>query len=159
MKFELDIDNLTNDDFKHFQPVFEQIVNTTLNVLKKRKTYEISLVFLPLNTMRDYNLKYRGFDRPTDVLSFAFNDTINPVVRYSQPVMLGEIFICPEVAKEQANEYQHSFEREISFLFVHGLLHLLGFDHQDETQETEMFRLQNQILNVVNIGKDFKIYE
>jgi probable rRNA maturation factor len=96
------------------------------------------------------NKKYRHIDRPTDVISFAFLDSENnydKVLFLPGPVVLGDIYISLEKAKEQAEEYGHSLHRELSFLFVHGLLHLLGYDHMNEEDEKEMFQLQEEILS------------
>ncbi len=96
------------------------------------------------------NKKYRHIDRPTDVISFAFLDSENnydKVLFSPGPVVLGDIYISLEKAKEQAEEYGHSLHRELSFLFVHGLLHLLGYDHMNEEDEKEMFQLQEEILS------------
>ncbi len=87
--------------------------------------------------IREYNRKFRDKDAPTDVLSFPSNLKDE----------LGDVFISLERAKAQANEYGHSFERELAFLSIHGLLHCLGYDHQDKNQEDKMFSLQDKILN------------
>ena len=93
------------------------------------------------------NREYRKVDRPTDVISFAFLDDKNEGKLVGDaPISLGEIIISYEKAESQAIEYGHSIDREMSFLFVHGLLHLLGYDHMKEEDEKVMFGLQDQIL-------------
>ena len=89
------------------------------------------------------NRDYRGIDRPTDVISFALEDVhdIKTEVR-----VLGDIYISIDKAKEQAKEYGHSFKRELCFLAVHGLLHLLGYDHMEKEEEKVMFNRQKEIL-------------
>ena len=100
------------------------------------------------------NREYRGVDRPTDVLSFpmySFTDDDMPE-EGPAPVVLGDIVISVERAKEQAVEYGHSFQREISFLTVHSVLHLLGYDHEvSEKAENEMFSLQDKIMDKLGI--------
>ena len=104
--------------------------------------------------IHELNREYRGVDRPTDVLSFpmySFTDDDMPV-EGPAPVVLGDIVISAERAKEQAVEYGHSFQREISFLTVHSVLHLLGYDHEvSEKAENEMFSLQDKIMDKLGI--------
>ena len=97
------------------------------------------------NAVFTLNKTYRGIDRTTDVLSFAYedNETVECDIR-----MLGEIFVSIPKMKEQAKEYGHSETRELSFLVVHGILHLLGYDHTlGEKEEKEMFSRQELVLN------------
>ena len=104
--------------------------------------------------IHELNREYRGVDRPTDVLSFpmySFTDDDMPE-EGPAPVVLGDIVISAERAKEQAVEYGHSFQREISFLTVHSVLHLLGYDHEvSEEAENEMFSLQDKIMDKLGI--------
>ncbi len=104
--------------------------------------------------IHELNREYRGVDRPTDVLSFpmySFTDDDMPE-EGPAPVVLGDIVISAERAKEQAAEYGHSFQREISFLTVHSVLHLLGYDHEvSDEAEKEMFSLQDKIMDRLGI--------
>ena len=104
--------------------------------------------------IHELNREYRGVDRPTDVLSFpmySFTDDDMPE-EGPAPVVLGDIVLSAERAKEQAVEYGHSFQREISFLTVHSVLHLLGYDHEvSEKAENEMFSLQDKIMDKLGI--------
>ena len=97
------------------------------------------------------NREYRGVDRVTDVISFAFEDN-NDLV-YNDIRMLGDIFICIPQMKRQATEYGHSEKRELAFLAVHGILHLLGYDHMNEKDEKVMFELHELILDGQNIKR------
>lgn len=104
-----------------------------------------SVIFIDNDKIHEINKNYRQIDRPTDVISFAFNDngTLDGPVN-----MLGEIYVSIDKMREQAREYNHSEKRELSFLCIHGLLHLLGYDHTlGEKEEKEMFDLQKEILN------------
>ena len=94
---------------------------------------------------------YRKIDRITDVISFAFEDYED--IEYNDIRMLGDIYICIPQMKRQAEEYGHSEKRELSFLAVHGLLHLLGYDHMEPEDEKEMFDLQNKLLDGYNIKR------
>ncbi|WP_274651905.1 rRNA maturation RNase YbeY [Paenibacillus humicola] len=119
---------------------------------------EVTLTFVDDNEIHQVNRDYRGIDRPTDVLSFAMQEETDeePEIIYEVESeeeavpfdgMLGDIIISAETAKRQSEEYGHSLEREIGFLFVHGFLHLLGYDHQDEAGEAEMIRKQEAVLD------------
>ena len=101
--------------------------------------------------IHEMNRDYRGVDRVTDVISFAFEDN-NDLV-YNDIRMLGDIFICIPQMKRQAVEYGHSEKRELAFLAVHGILHLLGYDHMNEEDEKVMFALQELILDGQNIKR------
>lgn len=118
---------------------------------------EVALSFVDDEEIHQLNKEYRNIDRPTDVLSFAMQeetdeelDIIYEVEDESDPIpydgMLGDIIISAERAKLQSEEYGHSLERELGFLFVHGFLHLIGYDHQDEASEAEMTKKQEAVL-------------
>lgn len=122
----------------------EKVIDKALEMEKVSDAY-LSLVFIDDENMHEMNKTYRGVDRTTDVLSFAFEDngSIDAGVR-----VLGEIFISIPKMKAQAIEYGHSEKRELAFLTVHGILHLLGYDHTlGEKEEKEMFARQELILN------------
>lgn len=104
-----------------------------------------SIVFVNNEKIQDLNKNYRNIDRVTDVISFAFED--NAKVLYNSVRFLGEIYICIPKMIEQAKEYGHSEVRELAFLTVHGLLHLLGYDHINKEDEKIMFALQDVILD------------
>lgn len=111
---------------------------------------EISITFVTNESIQEINREYRQKDYPTDVISFAMEELGEgevEVVGGDMPRILGDIIISIPKAKEQAEEYGHSFMRELSFLAVHGFLHLLGFDHETEEDEKEMFSLQREILD------------
>ncbi|WAH38549.1 rRNA maturation RNase YbeY [Alicyclobacillus dauci] len=106
---------------------------------------EVSVLFVDDATIHELNRTYRSVDRPTDVLSFAMQEG-DEFPDLDGPTMLGDIVVSIDKAKEQADAYGHSLERELAFLLVHGFLHLNGYDHQDEQSEQEMFGLQEEIL-------------
>ncbi len=121
-----------------------KIIKYTLKMEKVKKSI-CSIVFINDEFMHELNLKYRGIDRTTDVLSFAFEDNNNICYNIRQ---LGEIFVSIPKMKEQAREYGHSEKRELAFLVVHGLLHLLGYDHTlGIEEEKEMFKKQELVLD------------
>ncbi|AZK49013.1 rRNA maturation RNase YbeY [Paenibacillus lentus] len=125
---------------------------------------EVALTFVDDEEIHTLNREYRGVDRPTDVLSFAMNESVEDEQEIIYELeegeeldgfgdMLGDIIISVETAKAQSEEYGHSLTREIGFLFVHGFLHLLGYDHQDEASEAEMMGKQEAILAQVGLTR------
>lgn len=104
-----------------------------------------SIVFVDDEKMREINKKYRNKDETTDVLSFAFEDNEN--IKYNEFRVLGDIYISIPKMQAQALEYELSEKKELAFLVVHGLLHLLGYDHMTDQEEKEMFTLQEALLN------------
>ena len=121
-----------------------KIIEKTLE-MENVKSCIFSVVFINDDAMHNLNKTYRGIDRTTDVLSFAFEDNEKEKQEIRE---LGEIFINIPKMQEQAKEYGHSETRELSFLTVHGLLHLLGYDHTlGEKEEKEMFARQEAVLN------------
>ena len=100
------------------------------------------------------NRDYRGVDRPTDVLSFALTESEEPaIIDAPRGVVLGDLVISLERAATQAEEYGHSFLRELSFLTVHGMLHLLGYDHIEEEDRLEMEEEQRHVMDVLGIAR------
>ena len=101
---------------------------------------ELSITLTDDERIHELNKKFRDVDRPTDVLSFAFRESDEPEILNQQVEILGDIIISLERAKIQAENFGHSYLREVIFLTVHGLLHLLGYDHMEEEERLEMER-------------------
>jgi probable rRNA maturation factor len=124
---------------------------------------EVVISLVDDETIHELNRTYRGKDAPTDVLSFAMLETgeEEPPVRFDEEDaaemeggdMLGDIIISVPTAKRQAEEYGHSLERELAFLAVHGFLHLIGYDHETEEEEKEMFSRQDAIMEAAGITR------
>ena len=109
-----------------------------------------NIIIVDKEKIKEINETYRGIDKVTDVISFALEDDL--VMTSPDGIrVLGDIYICIERTREQASEYGHSFKRELSFLAVHGLLHLLGYDHMNEEDEKVMFAKQEEVLNYYEI--------
>ena len=118
--------------------------------------------FADVAEMRALNNRTRGIDMETDVLSFPALDEIRPFIYenypfeyddYNHGVMIGSVVICREIAERQAEEYGHSVLREETYLFVHGLLHLLGYDHEKEEDRKAMREAEEKIMNAIGIGR------
>lgn len=152
MKDNFDIINKTNFNIESFVKDCYKIINSTKTQLKIKKNWELTLNVISPKEIVSLNKKYRQKDYVADVLSFSFlNNDKEKLYKILKVQILGDIFICYDKAKQQADEYGHSLKRELAFLFTHGLLHLLGYDHQTTEEETIMFKLQDDILNQVNI--------
>ncbi|MGO2083231.1 rRNA maturation RNase YbeY [Vagococcus sp.] len=113
---------------------------------------EMSISFIGNDEIQEINKKYRGKDQPTDVISFAIEDEGEEdfsidFEAFDIPRNIGDLFVSIDKVKEQALEYNHSFERELGFLVIHGFLHLNGYDHMNAADEKEMFDLQRKILD------------
>lgn len=135
-------------DFKY--KYLDKIIKRTLKHEKIKNAY-FSIIFVSEEEIRKINKEYRGIDKVTDVISFALEDNkdlINNDFR-----VLGDIYICIPRMLEQARNYGHSEKRELAFLTVHGLLHLLGYDHMKKEEENVMFALQELILNEEGITR------
>jgi probable rRNA maturation factor len=106
----------------------------------------LSVVITDDEAVRELNRQFRGVDAPTDVLAFGSGEEDDFVMAPGEPAYLGDIIISYPRAVIQAEEYGHSIDRELALLIVHGALHLLGYDHVDEAERTEMWDRQNEIL-------------
>ena len=137
-----------NDLYKDYDYLYN-VLDATLKHEKVDNAI-FSIIFVEDDEIRQINKDYRKIDRITDVISFAFEDYED--IEYNDIRMLGDIYICIPQMKRQAEEYGHSEKRELSFLAVHGLLHLLGYDHMEPEDEKVMFSLQELILD----GEDIK---
>ncbi|MGM0752215.1 MAG: rRNA maturation RNase YbeY [Bacillota bacterium] len=118
---------------------------------------EVSVTFVTNERIQEINREYRHKDLPTDVISFALEELGEDeveIVGGQIPRVLGDIIISIDRAKEQAEEYNHSFSRELGFLALHGFLHLLGYDHMEEIDEKEMFQRQKDILDEYGLKRD-----
>lgn len=147
--FDNEIDNFENNYEQDFTAIIEQALKT----LEIEDDVEVSCVLVDDERIHEINREYRHIDRSTDVISFAMEDNDQFYVE-GMPRTLGDIFISVDHAKKQAEEYGHSLRREMCFLFTHGILHLLGYDHMTDEQEKEMFDLQDKILGALSIERE-----
>ena len=147
-KFE--IINETKEEIKEIK-IIDKLISFALNYLNIENAV-LNIIIVDNETIHKINKEYRNIDRPTDVISFALEDNKDFIdIGYR---ILGDIYISIEKVREQSINYNHSFLRELSFLSIHGLLHLLGYDHMNEEDEKEMFELQELILNEFGIKKE-----
>jgi probable rRNA maturation factor len=130
----------------------EELIDVARFVIARMDVHpaaELSMVLVDLDTMADLHMRWMDLPGPTDVMSFPM-DELEPGGRPDSPEpgpsMLGDIVLCPEFAAGQAEKAGHSTEQELALLTVHGVLHLLGYDHAEPEEEKEMFGLQNRLL-------------
>ncbi|MEH7236064.1 rRNA maturation RNase YbeY [Bacillus sp. JJ1562] len=117
---------------------------------------EVSITFVDNDRIQEINREYRDKDQPTDVISFAMEEMGEgeiAIIGEDIPKLLGDIIISIPRAREQAEDYGHSFARELGFLAVHGFLHLLGYDHLTKEDEEKMFSKQNEILEAYGLER------
>ena len=151
-------DNRT--DFEISGEIMEAVEKACLETLKYEEfdeDCEISLSFVTNEEIHQINRQFRNVDAPTDVLSFpqlTFEEGEEADINENGEIVLGDIIISVERAKEQAEEYGHGLKREIAFLTVHSMLHLLGYDHMEKDEEEDMFRRQKEILEIAGIPRE-----
>lgn len=113
---------------------------------------EISLTFVSKDEIRELNRNYRNVDNHTDVLSFPLIEDFNDI-EPDDEIMLGDVVICLEKAREQAEEFGHSEEREIVYLFVHSVCHLLGYDHMEDEEKAEMRSAEEKVMSFLELER------
>ncbi|HIT37851.1 MAG TPA: rRNA maturation RNase YbeY [Candidatus Onthousia faecipullorum] len=140
---EVAIYNKTDEEFP-YEEIIEKVVNKAFEVEGVKKA-SCSIIIVDNTFIHKLNKEYRGIDRVTDVISFALEDDKSMIIP-DDIRLLGDIYICLDKAREQAKEYGHSLERELCFLAVHGVYHLLGYDHENEEEAKIMFKKQEEVL-------------
>lgn len=153
--------------------VSEEILKQTQEILEfaaqktGKEKKEMAVTFVSNDRSHELNLEYRDTDRPTDVISLEYKPELDIAVDEEDlldhpelaemledfDAYIGELFISVDKAREQAEEYGHSFEREMGFLSVHGFLHINGYDHYTPEEEAEMFGLQEEILTAYGLTR------
>lgn len=153
-----------NINIEEINDIIEKVVNKTIEYEGIKNKFEISVILVDNIQIQKINKEYRKIDSPTDVLSFPMIEYDEPgilphdgayleVDRDTDEILLGDIAISLEKAYEQSKEYGHSFEREVAFLTLHGMLHLLGYDHIDEKDRALMRQREEGILNILKINR------
>ncbi|MBQ1786378.1 MAG: rRNA maturation RNase YbeY [Turicibacter sp.] len=157
MAVDIQFYNQTSESVDTYEAMIETVVNETIKQENlTNEMLECSFIFVDNEQIREINKNYRQKDAVTDVITFAIEDEIPGEIKIQgipMPRMLGDVFISLPRTREQAERYGHSFERELSFLAVHGCLHLLGYDHLEPEEEKVMFGKQEDILNALGIRR------
>lgn len=154
---ELDLMDETNSIPEETLALVGKVLQSAGEQLSVKEGSEVSVTFVTNEAIQEINKTYRNKDMVTDVISFAMEEMGEgevEIINADIPTLLGDIIISVQRATEQAETYQHSFERELCFLAVHGFLHLLGYDHGTEQQEKEMFGLQESILQSFGLKRE-----
>lgn len=148
---ELSIDNQT--EFKiEFKKELIQIILNLAKYFNIEKHINVDLTIVNNEEIQKLNKEHRGKDYATDILSFDFgNDGLYDTLPF---VHLGELVVSYEKVISQANEFNHSVKREFCYLFTHGLVHLIGYDHEEENERIEMNRIVDEIFNPLNITRE-----
>lgn len=156
MLIEIDYDDITK--LPKEEKLIKKVIETVLKEEKIIRDLEIYVTLTNNNQIHKINLEQRNVDRPTDVLSFPMfeREEIHFLKEKNEeePDILGDIIISIEKVKEQAEEYGHSFERELAYLTTHGMLHLLGYDHMIEEEKEQMRKREEEILEKLNITRE-----
>lgn len=152
------IDNRTDFELTdEIKEMLEKVCLKSLQYEEFNEDCEISLSIVTNEEIHDINKQFRNIDSPTDVLSFpqlTFEEGEEADVNENGEIVLGDIIISIDRAKEQAEEYGHSLKRELAFLSVHSMLHLMGYDHMVPEEEEDMFRRQKEILIEAGIPRE-----
>ena len=144
---------------KVYEAIIEKVIKKCFEEEKLNNTkLYISIILTDSNNIRKINEKYRNIDKETDVLSFPMfeKDELNKKILNKDFIhedVLGDIIISLDKVKEQAKEYGHSFERELSYMIVHGFYHLMGYDHIEEEDKKIMRPKEEKILNELDIKR------
>ncbi|RDZ15429.1 rRNA maturation RNase YbeY [Priestia megaterium] len=156
MNLVIDFIDETNEVSEEQQKELEQLLEAAAIYENLQEDAEVSVTFVDNDRIQEINHQYRHKNQPTDVISFALEEMGEEemqIIGDEMPRVLGDIVISIPKAHEQAEEYNHSFMRELGFLTVHGFLHLLGYDHETSEDEKEMFTRQKDILEQYGLSR------
>lgn len=146
---QLNFNNSSSQKYSKYKTILLKLTKKTFKYLKINDNFIIDLDFVTPTKMKKINYQYRKINKETDVLSFAFLELKKGEVKIKskEPQFLGEIIISTHKIEEQAKEFNHTFTYELAYLYIHGLLHLLGYDHvHSEKEKKVMFALEDKIL-------------
>ena len=156
MSLVIDFIDETNEVSEEQQKELEKLLEAAAIYENLQEDAELSVTFVDNDRIQEINYQYRHKNQPTDVISFALEEMGEDemqIIGDEMPRVLGDIVISIPKAHEQAEEYNHSFMRELGFLTVHGFLHLLGYDHETSEDEKEMFTRQKDILEQYGLSR------
>ena len=146
MKVRITYENRVTEK-NEYENIIESVCKEGARIYGLDEDAELSVVLCDNTYIHELNKTYRNIDRPTDVLSFALNEGEEEGYDGPDTKLLGDIVISLDKTREQADEYGHSFERELAYLTVHGMLHILGYDHMTDEDKTEMRKEEEFVLH------------
>ena len=151
----LNLNNFKSSKFINLSK--SEILDVVIEVLKTveykfTKNHQLNLSFVSSEEMQLLNKTYRNKDKPTNVLSFELPENF-PVG--DEKTLIGEIALCEEIIYEESKKYKKIFENRLKHMIIHGLLHLIGYDHQDEEETSKMERLEKEIMNKLSAGDPY----
>ena len=146
MKVRITYENKATEK-NEYENIIESVCKEGAYIYGLDEDAELSVVLCDNAYIHELNKTYRNIDRPTDVLSFALNEGEEEGYDGPDTKLLGDIVISLDKTREQADEYGHSFERELAYLTVHGMLHILGYDHMTDEDKTEMRKEEEFVLH------------
>lgn len=147
------IENQTENKIPAGSVTIKKGIRTALKICGKNSAdpYEMSVIFVSKDAIREMNRDYRGINRATDVISFAFQEGEGAGLT---PFFLGDIAVCPDIVEKHSRSYGTSFRTETLFVIIHGVLHLLGFDHTHLAEREKMRKMENSIME--KLADDWK---
>ncbi|MDR4888984.1 rRNA maturation RNase YbeY [Fredinandcohnia sp. QZ13] len=156
MRLEIDFNDEIGEVKEEECKLVRELLFLTAEKEGVKEGTEVSITFVDNDRIQEINREYRDKDQPTDVISFAMEEMGEgeiAIIGEDIPKLLGDIIISIPRAREQAEDYGHSFARELGFLAVHGFLHLLGYDHMTKEDESKMFSRQKEILEAYGLER------
>lgn len=152
----INIDFINDENFVNESEIKEisELLTFAYGHLEEEGDAEVSVSFVTNEEIKNLNRDYRNKDSVTDVISFALEEDDMNIIHEDAPRTLGDIVISTDRANEQAEDYGHSYRRELLFLSLHGFLHLLGYDHMESDDEVKMNGKQEEILNAFGVTRD-----
>ncbi|MGI6413010.1 MAG: rRNA maturation RNase YbeY [Syntrophomonadaceae bacterium] len=141
---------------KELQKIINEAIKTVARLHKLPSNSEVSVLIVDNSYIQEMNLIYRNCNQPTDVLSFAMNEMVDeePDIDFPSEVnVLGDIVLSLEQAEIQSQEYGHSLEREVGFLICHGMLHLLGYDHENDEETRVMRMMEDKVMAILGLER------
>lgn len=151
---QIDITDKTNQLKDEHYTLIDRVLDFTAQKEGLSSLVELSISIVTNEEIQELNKLYRQKNEPTDVLSFEMDHPIEDLMEEGIPLMMGDIVISISKTNEQAERYNHSFERELSFLAVHGFFHLMGYTHDNKEEERIMFEKQEAILKEFNLERE-----
>ena len=151
-------DEINSGESAEICGIFEEVASFGGEAVLGHRNFEITITLTDGEAIRQINKEHRGIDSETDVLSFPLWDRRNGEEPFKNPetdcIMLGDIIISLPRVKEQAEEYGHSEKREAAYLCIHGVLHLLGYDHMSDDEKQEMRAKEEELLSELKITRE-----